>query len=132
MLSLDKTFDVYTNALRLQGRRAEVLANNIANSETPGFKARDIDFSKELKKSQQFQDLDVRLEKTTTQHLGLLNSTAVGDLQYRIPTQVSVDGNTVDMDQEKVAYAANALGYQASLSFLSGDIKNMLSAIRGE
>jgi flagellar basal-body rod protein FlgB len=90
-----------------------MLASNIANAATPGYKARDIDFSKALDLAQQGGDMQ-------------------GAISYRVPVQSSLDGNTVEMATEQTAFAENALAYRSSLSFLSGRVNTLTRALKGE
>ncbi len=129
-MRLDNAFGIHEQALKIRSYRAELLASNMANADTPGFKARDIDF-KQLLKGETVKQIQI---KTTHQnHISTAtNGLSPAHLQYRIPSQPSLDGNTVDMQQEKSAFAANALEYQASLGFLNGKIKGLKQAIRGD
>ncbi len=113
----------------LRAKRAEVLANNMANADTPGFKARDFDFEAVL--NRETGDIP-QLRTTRPRHI----RTDAGPvpqalLAYRVPNQPSLDGNTVDNQLEQVAFAENAMKYQASLRFLDGKIKGLLTAIKG-
>ncbi len=112
--------------LYFHAQRAELLAANIANAETPGYRARDVDFRSALRMA----SAD-RLEQSHTQHLPSSNrfNTAVF---YRQPAQSSINGNTVDMAKEQTAYAENALRYQVNLRFLDGKIKGLMLALRGD
>ena len=107
-------FGVHGAALQVRGQRMGVLASNIANASTPGFKARDIDFAAALRSMEGGQaDL----------------AAATG---YRVPTQTSMDGNTVELSQEQTAFAENAIQYQTTLSFLNGRIGQITRALKGE
>jgi len=130
---LSKAFGIHQQALLLHSKRAEVLASNIANADTPNYKARDIDFKTLLKQSMGDQST-LRMETTDSQHIGGDNSLAGSDfdLLYRQPLQPSLDGNTVDSEFEKAEFTRNALQYQVSLNFLSGKIKNLKRALSGE
>jgi len=129
-MKLDDTFGIHEQALKLRARRAEVLAGNIANADTPGYKARDFDFKKML---QQQVELSPRLQVTNSRHIQADNGIVpAGTMGYRVPSQPSLDGNTVDSQREHTAYAANALEYQASLRFLSGSIQKLKLAIKGQ
>lgn len=129
-MKIDNALGIHEQALKLRMRRAEVLAGNIANADTPGYKARDFDFKKML---QQEVGQSERMQVTNSRHIqtasGLLPDAM---LAYRIPLQPSLDGNTVDSQLEHTAYASNALEYQASLKFLSGNIKKLMTAITGQ
>jgi flagellar basal-body rod protein FlgB len=129
-MKIDEAFGVHEQALRLRAARSEVLAANLANADTPGFKARDVDFAAVLKRE---MPGTVRLAATQPGHLGTsAGSLPASELLYRNPTQPSVDGNTVDTVREQVAFSQNAMQYQASLRFLEGRIRSLLTAIRGE
>lgn len=122
-------------ALGLLSRRQDILASNIANADTPGYLARDIDFSAQLNKTiEQNQDTDRSFDLTRTydKHIAdssELNSPDASDLLFRIPDQSSADGNTVDMDRERVNFADNNVKYQSSLTFITAQIKNMMAVI---
>jgi flagellar basal-body rod protein FlgB len=126
-ISFDKVLGIHPRVLELRSRRAEVIAANLANQDTPGYLAKDMDFRTAFASVQG----KGALQLTHTSHLQPAGS-ASGELLYRVPTQSAIDGNTVDEQQEKAAFADNALRYQASLRFLSNRIRGLLSAIRGE
>ena len=129
-MKLDNALGIHEQALQLKARRAEVLAGNIANADTPGYKARDFDFQQILRQ-QMPQSQPMRV--TNERHMQPGTQPAEdGFLAYRVPLQPSVDGNTVDSHLEHTAYASNALEYQASLRFLSGNIKKLKTAIKGQ
>ncbi len=111
-------FGIHGAALELRGQRMGILASNIANASTPGFKARDIDFQAAL--------------SSATGNGGDFDASVEGALKYRVPTQPSLDGNTVDLSQEQTAFAENAVQYQTTLSFLNGRIGQITRALRGE
>ena len=127
---LDAALRFQQEALNLRAQRQEVLAANIANADTPGYQARDIDFASELKKvMQRGRDATsvVALTMTSTQHIPAQALTPpTAELQYRIPDQPSLDGNTV----ERTQFADNSLQYQMSLSALSGQIKGMMNVLQ--
>lgn len=120
-------------ALSVRGQRQQLLASNIANADTPNYKARDIDFSSVMNNALRKGDnQDVRsLAKTSASHLDPQNALNV-TAQYRNNMQANVDGNTVDMDVERNQFAENSLRYEASLTILNMQIRNMLSAIQGQ
>jgi len=127
---LDNAFGIHEQALKARGYRAELLASNMANADTPGFKARDIDFKQMLKGAAVKQ---TQLNTTHKNHiLTATSGLSPAHVRYRIPSQPSLDGNTVDMQLEKSEFAANTLEYQASLGFLNGKIKGLKKAIRGD
>jgi flagellar basal-body rod protein FlgB len=129
-MKLDDALGIHEQALKLRVRRAEILASNIANADTPGYKARDFDFHKLMQQSiPQTETLQV----TNRRHIGTNSGlVSASEVYYRIPTQPSLDGNSVDSQLEHTAYAENALEYQASLRFLSGNIKKLMLAIKGQ
>lgn len=130
-ISFTSAFGLHEQALLLKASRSEVLASNIANANTPGFKARDFDFHKALKlaTNQQMSGL----QRTHSSHFSGSHSEIGVKLQYITPFQTGTgDGNSVDLPSQQVAFAKNAMEYQMSLRFLSGRIKGMLSAIKGE
>ncbi len=114
------SLDFQSRALVLRSARQEVLAANIANADTPNYKARDIDFAKILTAA-----------KSNTQS-GSVDQLTTPRALYRVPEQASGDGNTVDMDRERANFADNALRYEAALRFINGKVRGMLSAIRGD
>ena len=132
-LNIDSALGIHQEALRIHARRAELLASNLANADTPNFKARDIDFKAALNQAQgqmQMQGLD----RTEPGHMsGTTGSNLPGGAaMYRVPNQPSLDGNTVDVQAEQAAFSENAVRYQASLRFLNDRIKGLLTAIRGD
>lgn len=116
---LDELLNFHQQALNLRGLRQQVLASNIANADTPGYKARDIDFAAALKTA------------LAQPAAGAGGAAAAPAVLYRTVVQPSVDGNTVDMDVERAHFAENAVHYEASLTFLNSQIKTMLAAIQG-
>jgi flagellar basal-body rod protein FlgB len=129
-MKLDDAFGIHEHAVRLRTQRAEILAGNLANADTPGFKARDVDFAALLRKE---LPGDVQLAATRPGHIGddaRLFSTS--QLMYRNPQQASLDGNSVDAVREQVEFSANAMQYQASLRFLEGKLRSLLTAIKGD
>jgi flagellar basal-body rod protein FlgB len=125
------SLDFQATALALQAQRAKVLASNIANADTPNYQAKDFDFSRALTEATaQSAATPVR---THPAHLaGPGAAGAAPALQYRQPLQTALDGNTVDLDTERAAFAENSVRYEATLRFLNGQIKAMLTAINGQ
>ncbi len=130
-ISFDKALGIHAQALEVRTQRAEILANNLANADTPGFKARDIDFRRILQEQMGAQD-GLRLSTTDGQHLPHGNAQAADALLYRAPLQPSVDGNTVETQREVAEFSKNALDFQASFQFLNSKFKGLTSAIKGE
>lgn len=132
-ISFREALGIHPEALQLRAQRTEVLAANLANADTPHYKSRDIDFKEILcgiRSGHEPQPLPIM--KTTYGHLaGTLDDNDL-ELKYRIPSQPSVDGNTVDPDLERTEFASNSVSYQSSLYFLNGKIRTMLTAIKGE
>ncbi len=122
-------FGPHAAALQLRAARSEVLATNLANSETPGYKARDIDFRSVLGTESARQ---VSVMRTDARHIDPDSRAATGDLMYRVPTQPSLDGNTVEADVEQAQFAENVIQYRASLMFVNGKIKTLRHALTGE
>lgn len=128
-LTPDNLFGIHTRALDLWQRRTEVLANNLANADTPGYLARDVDFRKVLAAAGGASD-KLPLQTTAPGQIGAADQATDG-LAYRVPTQPSMDGNTVDAQAEQAAFAANGVHYQASLSFITAQIRMLRTAING-
>lgn len=130
---LDEAFRFHQTALSLRASRQELLAANIANADTPNFKARDIDFASALKGALAGSAARLEMAQSTPNHLpGTTNNTILGaPALYRRPMQPSADGNTVEMDVERAQFADNALRYEASVKFISDEIKDVMQAIQG-
>jgi flagellar basal-body rod protein FlgB len=128
--SIDSVLGPLPEALSLRSRRTEILASNLANQDTPGYKARDIDFRAAMQTAGAEQ---LSLTRTHAAHQAGADELPEGAaLKYRHPLQASIDGNTVDAQMEQAAFGENAVSYQATLSFLSGRIKGLMLAIKGE
>lgn len=127
---MDNLFGIHATALKLRANRAELLAANIANTDTPNFKARDIDFKQALKLA---AGKSGEMVTTNARHITSAGTSKMGaEIMYRTPTQPSLDGNTVDLQTERSAFLENSMMYQASLRFLNGRISGLMTAIRGE
>jgi flagellar basal-body rod protein FlgB len=128
---IDSTFQFNQTALSLRSARQELLASNIANADTPGYKAKDIDFAKALQGAMSGNTANLPLATTSASHLGGATGQSVmgAPVMYRNALQPSADGNTVDMDVERAQFADNALRYEASISFVSGKVKDVLTAL---
>ena len=126
----DNIFGIHEQALMVQGQRMGVLAGNLANADTPGYKARDIDFAAVLSQSQ--GDGALPLAATDSAHI-ILSGTAPAsaDVKYRNPYQASLDGNTVEMPVEQAAFSETNVRYQASLNFINSRISELTLAING-
>ncbi|MEM1090143.1 MAG: flagellar basal body rod protein FlgB [Pseudomonadota bacterium] len=121
--SLDSLLGIHPQALEFRARRAELLAQNLANAETPHYKARDLDFATSLKQAQPAGEM----KRTHERHLSGNDDSPMADALYRIPLHPSLDGNTVTEEFEKSAFSENAVRYQASLMFLT----RKFSALKG-
>ena len=128
-LSTDNLFGVHTLALDTWSRRTEVLSSNLANADTPGYLARDVDFKSAMAQATG-QSQNLALVQTSPGHI---DPAAQSDksLAYRVPTQPTMDGNTVDAQVEQANFAANTVHYQASLSFITAQIKMLRTAATG-
>jgi len=128
-VNFDKAFGVHDNALLLFERRTQILSENIANVDTPGYKAKDINFDQVL---QNQQEQSVKLTATHEGHIDLSQDAFSENIEFRQVDQSSADGNTVDMQKEKAAFAENTVRYQTTLHILSKRISGLKSAFRGE
>jgi flagellar basal-body rod protein FlgB len=137
---LDQALSFQSTALKLRSERQQMLSANIANADTPNYKAVDFDFKQALSGatgtlSSGQGSAGLTLATTSDGHSNTLNSGGAGNLpvrlQYRTASQGAVDGNTVEMDAERAQFAENAVRYEAALKFLNGQIKTMLSAVQG-
>ncbi len=135
-VNLDTYLGVHQDALKLYARRTAVLANNLANADTPNFKAQDIDFKSVLAQSGSGSSAGTKpaLAATHAMHVSTAPDAAMTDgaLKYRVPLAPSLDGNTVDAQLEQAAFADNTVRYQAALAFLSDKFKGLMTAITGQ
>lgn len=129
---LDDNFRFLENALSLRAYRQQLLAANITNADTPNYKAVDIDFGKAMRRAQAGRAGDVNLTRTEAEHLpGFGTQTLAREALFRRDSQVGIDGNSVNLDEEQARFSENAIQYQAAVTFLSGKIKTLLTAIQG-
>lgn len=132
---LDDLLRTQQTTLGLRAHRQEILASNIANADTPNFKARDVDFQSALKNALGGAGSTagaLPLARTDAGHLAAVaGNPADSTLLYRTETQSSVDGNTVNMDVERSQFAQNTLQYEASVTFVNGMLRTMQTAIQG-
>lgn len=134
---LDQALSFHETALSLRAQRQQLLASNIANADTPNFKARDIDFGKALASALAAPGAQgpVKLATTAVGHLGgtggAAGSAAMPASQYRGVRQDSLDNNTVDLDVERNQFTDNAVRYEASITMINAQIKGLLAAIQG-
>lgn len=110
-------FGIHAAALELRSQRMGLIASNIANAATPGYKARDIDFTTALRAAAHGTDL---------------REAASSAALYRVPVMPSLDGNTVELQNEQLAFSENAVGYSATLQFIRGRVETVTRALRGE
>ena len=130
-ISIDNVFGIHENAMHLQSRRAQLLSQNLANSDTPGYKAKDINF-KDALKSASNGNVENPLNATQRGHIQPKGFFMGIEEMYRKPTQSSLDGNTVEPHVEMGQFSENSMRYLMTLRIMSGKINGMLSAIRGE
>jgi len=121
-------FGIHTQALALWQRRAEVLSANLANADTPKYQARDIDFRAALGAA---DGGSLPLAAPTQGQIDSTSASSAQALKYRVPMQPSLDGNTVDAETEQAAFAENSVRYQASLTFINAQIRQLRTAITG-
>jgi len=138
---LTQRMEFLSNVLQLRAHRQQVIASNIANADTPGFVARDFDFraamqnavrnSSELSAGSvpRLAGNDARHMRTAASLSGVAERTRVA---YTVQTQPSLDGNSVDMDQQRANFMHNAIQYETTLRFINGHVRTMLSAIQGQ
>jgi flagellar basal-body rod protein FlgB len=136
-INLDTYLGVHADALKIRGQRTEVLARNLANADTPGYQARDLDFRAALAQAggAKGADAPVAVRATNANHIGAneaAGTLSTADLKYRVPLAPALDGNTVDVQMEQAAFAENAVRFQATLSFLSARFRGLITAITGQ
>ncbi|QCI17731.1 flagellar basal body rod protein FlgB [Buchnera aphidicola (Acyrthosiphon lactucae)] len=132
---INEIFDFNQKALNLYAKRQEILSANIANADTPGYKSIDINFKNELTKmldKKNVKNSNILLKKTSPYHLNAKSKNLF--LLKTIPittNQIKQDGNTVNMDRERIEFINNSLKYQSSLVFMKNEIKNMMYVLKG-
>ncbi len=133
-ISFDQALGVHQYTLGVRNVRSEVLASNIANADTPGYKARDLDFKAALSQAMSNTSQSAtNLSRTDQRHIVGGSSIAAADTLYRVPLQPDTgDGNTVDVQTERTEFLQNALRYQASLEFLNQRITQLSRALKGD
>jgi flagellar basal-body rod protein FlgB len=132
---LDSYLGVHAEALKLRGQRTEVLATNLANADTPGYRARDIDFRTALAAAgNPTPGTGVQMSTTNASHLDASSGGIDGNpnLKYRVPNAPALDGNTVDVQMEQAAFAENAVRFQATLTLLNSKLRGLMTAITGQ
>jgi flagellar basal-body rod protein FlgB len=135
-LDLDQYLGILPDALAIRGRRTELLAKNLANADTPNYKARDLDFRDALAAASSPRSGGGALNLATTRpgHLGGEATAGPADaaLKYRVPLAPALDGNTVDAQLEQAAFAENSVRFQATLTFLNARLRSLMTAITGQ
>ena len=130
---LTSSIDFHGQALSLRAERQRLIASNIANADTPGYVARDINFAQALREATGSVASAPGLNTTQRQHLaGQGGARSESGLLYATPSQNQIDRNTVDMDRERANFADNSVKYEATLRFINGSVRTMLDAIRGQ
>jgi flagellar basal-body rod protein FlgB len=130
---IDNELGFHQRALSLRAYRQQVLASNIANADTPHYKARDVDFKASLQGAMGSGGGQLNLARTASRHLASGDGAPAGaKLLYRTETQSSVDGNTVDMDVERAAFAENAVQYEAGITFINQMLRHIQSALQSQ
>ncbi len=136
MTRLTQGLDFQAQALSLRAERQRLIASNIANADTPGYVARDMDFARALREATGQAASPTALATTRAGHLGRSGAGSDGsvrpDLVYATASQTSLDQNTVDMDRERASFADNSVKYEATLRFINGSVRTMLDAIKGQ
>lgn len=130
---IDNALFFQQQALGLRAYRQQVLAGNIANADTPNYKARDFDFSAALKEAVAGRhEGSLSISRTNPGHLAGGVASGPARLMYRTPAQASVDGNTVEMDVERAQFSENAIQYEAGVTFITHQLKMLMSAIQSQ
>ena len=135
---LTESLDFQGQALQLRSERQRLIASNIANADTPGYIARDMDFAKTLKAATGALPAAGALTTSHAGHLGTggaagaSGAKVAGELLYATPSQTNLDRNTVDMDRERASFADNAIKYEATLRFINSNVRTSLQAITGQ
>lgn len=131
-MNFDSVLGIHETALNLQARRADLLSANLANSDTPGYKARDIDFRAALRNAQETGSRGARpMFATHQRHLQPENTMFGAQVMYRQPLQPSLDGNTVESEVEMGQFSENAMRYMFSLRIVGGRLQKLITAFKG-
>jgi flagellar basal-body rod protein FlgB len=132
---LTDTLDFQAQALVLRSERQRLIASNIANADTPGYVARDMDFAQALRQATGTLEPARTLAVSRPGHIGAPNgapAAGAASLRYAVAAQTNLDRNTVDMDRERASFADNSVKYEATLRFINGNVRTVLSAITGQ
>ena len=131
-LNFDKVLGPHENALNMQSHRAQILGSNLANADTPGYKAKDIDFKSALAAASDSSIPSAPMRITNTKHIEPEGYVFGAEMMYRIPMQASLDGNSVESQVEMAEFSENAMRYMMSLRIVNGRLNSILTAFRGE
>lgn len=137
---IDDFLAVHANSLHLRAQRTRLLASNIANAETPNYKAKDLAFAEVLRDvggpgagaNSRRTGSGLALHTTDARHVRNPGTSGTASIMFREPTAASLDGNTVDKDQEQARFAENTIRYQASLEFINSRVSGLIRALKGE
>jgi flagellar basal-body rod protein FlgB len=130
---LGQVLDFQSQALLLRAERQRLIASNIANADTPGYQAREMDFAQALREATAGVAPAGTVVRTAPGHIApTASSGGERHLRWAAASQTSLDGNTVDMDRERASFADNAVKYEATLRFINGSVRTMLDAIKGQ
>jgi flagellar basal-body rod protein FlgB len=132
---LTGTLDFQAQALVLRSERQRLIASNIANADTPGYVAREMDFAQALRRATGTLDSARTLAVSQPGHIGAaagMPANGAVSLRYAVAAQTNLDRNTVDMDRERASFADNSVKYEATLRFINGNVRTVLSAITGQ
>ena len=134
--SFDNYLGIADDALILRARRSEILASNIANQDTPGYKAKDIDFkaamSDAMGSASEFKKSTLKMTTSNAKHMQNSQNNFSADIMYRNPYQPSLDDNTVEVGIEKTEFSKNSVYYSANLRFITGKFQGLTKAIKGQ
>lgn len=129
---LTDNLDFQGQALSLRAERQRLIASNIANADTPGYVARDMNFAQALQEARGTSQPTRSLAMSQAGHIaGTPGARSEPNLLYATPSQTNLDRNTVDMDRERANFVDNSVKYEATLRFINGGVRTMLDAIRG-
>ncbi len=131
-ISFHNAIGLYENALSLRSDKAAVLSANLANADTPGFKARDLDFKAELRRRMGSSDDRVLMRSSHSGHIAPNVQAGFNEKLYRVPQQPSIDGNTVEEQVEHAEFMKNTLEFQAAFTILNSRFKGLTKALRGD
>ncbi|WP_404416621.1 flagellar basal body rod protein FlgB [Marinospirillum sp.] len=130
-INFNNALGIHSDALNVRSQRSEILANNLANSDTPGYKARDLDF-KGILKGEYENRQSMELNRTQAQHIPAQGVMMDSSLKFRTPHQPSVDGNTVETNIEQAEFSKNAMDFQASFTFLNSKFSGLTKAMKNQ